>query len=1248
MLIFDGQLQQRVTGWLHQIFRIASFALLASLLLSPATLQAATPFATSSNPDVLTGNNITFTPNSAGFSVTLTLAPDSGGTTILNFFVTEGPDTAQLLPPFAPVTNTPVAPNLPPTLNPIPNVTVSEDSGQRSASLVGITSGAPAEDQPLAVTARSSDPSIVPDPVVNYVSPNTGGSLLFMPAANANGSVVITVTVNDGQSQSNLVTRSFAVTVTGINDAPTLGPIAAVAMNKNALPQTVPLVGISAGAADEVQTLTVSADSSNPGLIPHPGVNYSSPGVSGSITLAPAPDRTGSATITVTVSDGAVPNGSVSRSFTVTVYKANSPPTLDAIGNVTMAEDSPTQIVPLTGIGPGGGDDPQPIIVTAISSNPGLIPNPVVNYLSPGATGGLRITPALNATGNATITVTVNDGQSVNNLSTRSFAVTVTGVNDAPTISNIPNRNTGQNASTGPIAFTVNDVESSGSSLTLSAISSNPTLVPPSGIVFGGSGSSRTITLTPAQFQNGSSTITITVRDPDGSVASDSFVLSVTEANIPPTLDLPANLALNEDAGPQTVSLSGISAGGASENQPITVTVATSNPGLIPTPTVQYASPDSFGAITFRPAANASGSATITVRVDDGQSQNNAITRSFVVTVTAINDTPTISHIANQRVEPNLSTPAIPFTINDAETASSSLRLTVESSNPGIAPTANIVLGGNGSGRTVMVKPASGVTGSSTITITVSDNVLTAATSFQFTVEPGNSAPSISQITNQTGDIYHKLPPVEFIVADAESDPDSLIVTASSFNPRVLPDAGITVEGSGANRRLQLNPVPDLTGYVTIALTVSDGKLSARSSFMLTIETGVPPTDSLIVEKEGGGSIAPDLNGQMLTVGKSYTMAAAAAPGQVFAGWSGGITSSVGALSFTMASNLVLRARFMTNPFTPIKGTYNGLFFEPDAVRQFSSGFFTLAATDRGSFSGKLVLAGKSLAFRGNLDFDLQATVTVPRPGTNALNLRLNLGVGRNPDQLRGQISDGIWFADVQADRSVFHSVTNPAPFAGAYTLAIPGRLGNPLSPEGDGVGTLKVDGSGIATFAGALADGTKLTQRVPLSRRGEWPLYLSLYTGKGSLLSWLTITNRPSDDITGLMSWIKTSQSTSKFYPGGFTNETVALGSRYTPPGAGQRALNLTEGNLLFSKGNLDPDFVNRVALSENNRFSNLSQNKLTLTLTASSGLLKGTATDPATGKSYSLTSVVLQKQNTALGFLLGTNRSSQVVLFP
>jgi hypothetical protein len=141
------------------------------------------------------------------------------------------------------------------------------------------------------------------------------------------------------------------------------------------------------------------------------------------------------------------------------------------------------------------------------------------------------------------------------------------------------------------------------------------------------------------------------------------------------------------------------------------------------------------------------------------------------------------------------------------------------------------------------------MTGSSTITVAVSDGVLTATTVFQFTAQVGNTAPSISQIENQTIDSYHTPAAIPFTVADAESDPGALVVTASSFNQLLMPDTNIVVGGSGANRHLLVHPTPEYIGFVTVALTVSDGKLSTRSSFMVTIDRGTPPIDTLIVQK---------------------------------------------------------------------------------------------------------------------------------------------------------------------------------------------------------------------------------------------------------------------------------------------------------------------------------------------------------------------------------------------------------------
>jgi parallel beta-helix repeat protein len=96
-----------------------------------------------------------------------------------------------------------------------------------------------------------------------------------------------------------------------------------------------------------------------------------------------------------------------------------------------------------------------------------------------------------------------------------------------PTISTIANQTINQDTSTGSIGFTVGDAQSAAENLTVSGTSSNPTLVPNSSIVFGGSGSNRTVTVTPASGQTGASTITVSVSDGQSS-ASTGFVLTVS------------------------------------------------------------------------------------------------------------------------------------------------------------------------------------------------------------------------------------------------------------------------------------------------------------------------------------------------------------------------------------------------------------------------------------------------------------------------------------------------------------------------------------------------------------------------------------------------------------------------------------------------------------------------------------------------------------------------------------------------
>ena len=126
-----------------------------------------------------------------------------------------------------------------------------------------------------------------------------------------------------------------------------------------------------------------------------------------------------------------------------------------------------------------------------------------------------------------TVTVTAADGDDeVSN----QFQLTVEAVdsNTPPTISNIGNQTTIVGMPTSAIAFSVGDAETAAGDLTVTATTDDATLLPSSGLVLGGDGADRTITITPAAGQTGTATITVTVGDGDGDVTtSDSFDLTV-------------------------------------------------------------------------------------------------------------------------------------------------------------------------------------------------------------------------------------------------------------------------------------------------------------------------------------------------------------------------------------------------------------------------------------------------------------------------------------------------------------------------------------------------------------------------------------------------------------------------------------------------------------------------------------------------------------------------------------------------
>nr|WP_255352943.1 MBG domain-containing protein [Pedobacter sp. Hv1] len=137
--------------------------------------------------------------------------------------------------------------------------------------------------------------------------------------------------------------KVIVITISDVNEVPTLAAIANQAICATTSVQTVAISGISAGP-ESAQSTTLSISSSNDALFSSLSVNGS--GSTGTISYQPRAGAAGTATITVTVKDnGGTANGGVdtySRTFTITI---NALPTVAITSDKGTTVDKGAQVV---------------------------------------------------------------------------------------------------------------------------------------------------------------------------------------------------------------------------------------------------------------------------------------------------------------------------------------------------------------------------------------------------------------------------------------------------------------------------------------------------------------------------------------------------------------------------------------------------------------------------------------------------------------------------------------------------------------------------------------------------------------------------------------------------------------------------------------------------------------------------------------------------------------------------------------
>src|SRR5690606_27680943 len=190
---------------------------------------------------------------------------------------------------------------------------------------------------------------------------------------------------------------------------------------------------------------------------------------------------------------------------------------------------------------------------------------------------------------------------------------------------------------------------------------------------------------------------------------------------------------------------------------------------------------------------------------------------------------PTISAIGPKATTEDTPGALVPFTIGDPDTAAGSLTVSASSSNPALVPNgpSTLVLGGAGTSRTLTVVPAANATGSTTITVSVSDGITVVPTSFALSVTPVNDAPPIASAPPFASTPEGVHAEVIVTVSDIDSPGSSLALSATSGNTSLLPNSGIAIaaiSSTAATRtfRATLSPAADGHGTATVSFVAND------------------------------------------------------------------------------------------------------------------------------------------------------------------------------------------------------------------------------------------------------------------------------------------------------------------------------------------------------------------------------------------------------------------------------------------
>lgn len=735
-------------------------------------------------------------------------------------------------------------------------------------------------------------------------------------------------TVTDGVVTTPVGPNTFNISVNPVNDAPR------VSLNTG--------LTLSEGAASTIaSTALLVTDPDGPS-----GVTYTLSGLpargtlllgatslangqtftqaditSGQLSYSHNGSETTSDSFTFTASDGSTGTLPLTT-FNISVTPVNDAPVLTLPDAQLVNEDTLLTFSNATRIRLSDAENDNPISVTlavnsgviTVNSGAGVTNNNSGNVTVTGsvtavetALNNLVYQPNANFNGPDALIISANDGTNTTN---GTVNITVAAVNDAPTLT-VPGAQI-VNEDTPLVLTTINttDIDSGGSPVraTLSALNGTLSLASTAGVSFiNGTNGANSLTiegsiasiqgvLSNLTYQgnpdyNGADTITVTINDqgatgsPGALGVTRTIPVTVRSVNDAPTFTGGANQAVNEDAGTQVVTgwATNILRGPANESgQTINFVVNNDNAALFTT-TGQPRIDPTTGNLIYTPAANAFGTATVTVRLQDngGTSFGGVDTSSdytFTIDVNPVNDAPTFTRGSNitiaedspaqsvlwaTNISPGPGTPLPPNESNQT------VNFIVANDNPGL-----FTVGGqptiapNGTLNYTLAQDANGI---AVVTVALRDNGGTdnggvdtsALQTFTINVTGVNDAPTLTLPGAQTLDEDTVLGIPGVSINDVDAGTGNLRITLTAL--------GTGSPSTGGNLSFSTTPGVTVTGNNSSSLTLT-GKLAdlntALSTFSYQGRTNVNGQDRVVitVNDQGNSPSGPLSATQTLTV----------------------------------------------------------------------------------------------------------------------------------------------------------------------------------------------------------------------------------------------------------------------------------------------------------------------------------------------------------------------------------------------